>query len=193
MFRVYWVDMRQTDVSKVHPAVDIPLDYRCGPAMRKLNERQQAFVIAMLDFGGINNTEAARAAGYGDGPNVKATACRLAHDENILAAIDEEANKRLNSSKIMCTNMLLEIAANTPEVKDRLKAIEMVMNRTGMHATSEHKVAVTHKDETTDEQVKRLTSMAKVLGIDPQKLLGTLTIDAEFVEVAPEDELSDLY
>lgn len=161
--------------------------------MKKLNERQRAFVVAMLEFGGTDNTKAARAAGYSDsgGSSIRAQAYRLAHNDDILSAIKEEGQKRLSSSSIMAVNNLLDIANDMgTEKKDRLKAIEMILNRTGFHATSEHKVAVTHKDETTDDQVKRLTVLAKTMGIDPQRLLGTLVTDAEYVEV--EDSIADL-
>lgn len=179
--------MRQTDVSKVHPAVDIPLDYKCGPAMRKLNDRQRAFVVAMLDFGGLDNTKAAEAAGYsaGDRNSLRRVAYRLAHDPDIQEAIKEEGQNRLNSSGIMAVNTLLEIANDAgTEKKDKLKAIEMIMNRIGMSAKTEHNVNVTRKDLTSDEMIKRIGMLAGKLGVDPQKLLGGPPVDAEFTEIA---------
>jgi phage terminase small subunit len=190
--------MRQTDISQVHPAVDIPLDYACGPAMLRLNDRQRAFVTAMLDFGGRDNTKAAEAAGYSaDNRNsLRRIAYRLAHDPNIQEAIREEGTNRLNSATIMAVNTLLDIADDpSTEKKDRLKAVEMIMNRTGLHATTEHKVAVTRTDLTGDAMIARITQLAKSQGLDPQKLLGRAAPaqDAEFTEVEfDENSIEDL-
>ena len=187
-----------TDVtSKICPALDIPAEYKCGPAMRKLNERQRAFVVAMLDFGGLDNTRAARAAGYGDGGSgagIRVTAHRLAHDPDIMEAIREEGQARMNSAGIMAVNTLLEIAnAVDTEKKDKLKAIEMIMNRIGMSAKTEHQVNVTRKDLTSDEMIKRIGMLANKLGVDPQKLLGGPVVEAEFTEVEnTDDDIGDL-
>ena len=188
------------DSAKIHKAIDIPLDYECGPAMKRLNERQRAFVTYMLDFGGRNNTRAALAAGYGGtSDSVRVHAHRLAHDPNIQAAIKEEGEKRLNSSSIMAVNILLDIADDPgTENKDKLKAVEMILNRTGLHAKTEHKVAVTHTDETSAEMIKRIEVMASGLGIDPKKLLGNAVVEGEFeildeLAIETEDDLSDIF
>ena len=161
--------------------------------MRKLNDRQRAFVVAMLDFGGLDNTKAAEAAGYledgGNRNSLRRTAYRLAHDPDIQEAIREEGQARLNGAGIMAVNTLLEIANNVAtEKKDRLKAVEMIMNRIGMSAKTEHNVNVTRKDLTSDEMIKRIGMLAGKLGVDPQKLLGGPAVDAEFTEVDTELE-----
>lgn len=174
--------------------VKIPDEGRLGPAMRKLLPRQQAFVIATLEEGGLNNARAAALAGYtGDEKSLRVTGHRLAHDEDVLAAIHEEAKRRLQSSQILAVRELLEIlnAPTTSENrKDKLKAIEMTFNRVGLHATTEHTVNVTHKDLTTDEMIKRITELAKQQDLDPRKLLGSagVVIDAEFEEVKESSE-----
>jgi terminase small subunit-like protein len=179
----------------INPALSVPEDFQCGPAMRKLNDRQRAFVTAILDFGGRNNTRAAMAAGYEGEPHVlKVTAFKLAHSPNIQDAIREEAQNRLNGSSIMAVNILLDIAEDvTTEKKDRLKACEMIMNRTGLIAKTEHTVNITKKDLTSDEMLKRIHLLSNHLGIDPAKLLGGPAVDVEYVEVpAAEDDLLDL-
>jgi phage terminase small subunit len=180
----------------IDPSVLVPQDYELGPAMRKLNERQRAFVFAMLQFGTKNNTRAAIAAGYKENPNdsnaICVTAYWLAHHPGVQEAIMEEAEKRLKAGAIMAVNHLLEIADDTSaDKKDRLKAVEMILNRSGLHAKTEHKVAVTHTDATSDEMIKRIELLAGNLGLDAKKLLGNC-VDAEYVEVPPEDDLSDL-
>lgn len=174
--------------------ITVPSDYDCGPAMKKLNDRQRGFVTAMLDFGGRNNTRAARAAGY-DGVDevLRVTAYRLAHDPKIQEAIKEEGEKRLNAGTIMAVNILFDILDDaTTETKDRLKAVEMVLNRTGLHTKTEQKVTVTHKDETSKEMIAEIKLLSERLGIDPQKLLGNnAVIEAEFVEI-DENSLDDI-
>jgi phage terminase small subunit len=154
----------------------------------------------MLDFGGMNHTRAAMAAGYeGSVDVVKVTAHRLAHDPKIQDAIDEEAAKRLKTGKVMAVNTLLEIMeSSSVENKDRLKAVEMLMNRTGMHATSEHKTTVTHRDETSEEVIEQIKQFSKAMGIDPKTFLGVgagteivQVEEAEFEEV-DENGIEDL-
>lgn len=177
----------------INPALNVPADYQCGPAMKKLNERQRAFVTAILDFGGRNNSRAALAAGYvGSQDVIKTTAYRLAHDPDIQDAIKEEAQNRLNASSVMAVNILLDIADDpATEKKDRLKAVEMIMNRTGLIAKTEHSVTVTKKDLTSDEMIKRITLLSNNLGLDPARLLGGPAVDVEFTEV-DEDSIEDL-
>lgn len=177
----------------------IPDDYQFGPAMQALTEKQQGFVIAMMETGGLNYTRAALAAGYTDNPRhpgqVRAQAHRLAHDEKIQAAIKEESLRRLGAASFIAIKTVLEIADDrTAETKDRLKAAEMIMNRTGLHATSEHKVAVEHTTKSDKETIARIEHLAKGLGLDPKVLLGRAVVDAVFEEVAPvdEDDLSDV-
>ena len=72
-----------------------------GPAMAALNEKQRKFVMAMIEFPGITQADAARRAGYSDvaeGAKVRGHYC--AHNPAVQAAIREEAGKRLNSSSL---------------------------------------------------------------------------------------------
>jgi len=198
-------NMPQKD-TPIHGALLIPKEYKLGPAMSKLTERQRAFVVALLDFGGINPNKAARMAGYSvadGGAGLAVTAHRLAHDEKIQDAIQEEAGRRLRTGSIMAVKTLLEIADNpAAEHRDRLKAVEMILNRTGLHAISEKNVTVTHVDQTSDEMIKRIALLARNQGLDPVKLLGNagVVVDADFKEVVetPEpverdpNDLSDL-
>ena len=173
--------------------VEVPKDYELGPAMSRLNERQQAFVMNMVTIGG-SHTRCAIAAGYAGPPEVvKTTAYRLAHDDKVQAAIKEVGQKMLNAGSLVAVKYLLDVLESQAEDKDKLKAAEMVLNRTGLHATTEHKVAVTHVDETSEQTVKRIEAMAQRMGLDPAKLLGNIVTDAEFEEVEPEDTLDDIY
>lgn len=180
-------------MSEIHPLLSIPSDAKLGPAMSNLNERQRAFVVAMVEMGGINFTRAALAAGYGNGKTDAAAVQgnRLAHDENIIAAIHEEAYRRLRSGNIMAVQTLLEIADDhAAENKDRLKACEMILNRSGIPATTEHLVKVERADMSEEVMIKRIRQLAQKQGIDPVKLLGSAAapVDAEFSVIKPESE-----
>lgn len=171
-----------------------------GPHMRGLNRRQQLFVVAVLELGSTNWTRAARMAGYTenhDSPHggIRQTAWRLAHDEKVIIALNEEAKRRLQSSAPMAISELVKFAeSESPLPEDRklkLKAIDMILNRTGHHAKTEHKVEVKH--EYTDAQaIERIATLARQVGVDPQKLLGFTkpdiepAIDAEFTEAEEE-------
>ena len=175
-------------------------DYQLGPAMQRLNERQRRFVHAMIELGGLNNRRAALDAGFADSPTnpnqLNVTAHRLAHDENIQAAIKEEGIRLLNAGTFLAVKVCLEIAADpTTMKKDKLKAAEMIMNRTGLHATSEHKVAVEHTTKSDKETIARIEQLAKALGLDAKQLLGQGAIEAEFVDVTEgdPDDIGDLF
>lgn len=169
-----------------------------GVAMRSLNERQRRFVDYLLESGTSNISRAARAAGYSGNDNtIYVTASRLAHDPKIQAAIREESGRRLNTGSIMAVSRLLSIAESSIDQKTALRAIEMILNRTGLHATSEHKVDVTHRTGEEADMVKRVGQLATALGLDPSKLLGNIgydmplekpkvVIDGEFEEVVEE-------
>lgn len=164
--------------------------------MRSCNDRQRKFVLALLQQGDDNYTRAAIAAGYTgtkESNVIYVTAYRLAHDPKIQAAIQEEAKRRLNAGLILATSMLVgHVKSADPKVS--LKAIEMIMNRGGMHGQSEHKVTVEHTMN-EDEMVKSIAMMAQKMGVDPKQLLGeagykvpALTdqsnvIEGEFAEV----------
>ena len=160
--------------------------------MAALNDRQRAFVGAMLETGGQpgRHSEAARRAGYEGSPDVvKVAAHRLAHNPKIQAAIREEAERRVHSGAILGASVLVEIAAD-PQHKDRFKAATRLLDMAGLIVTTQHKVTVEHTGDDT-EKIRLAIAMAKRLGIDPKKLLGEAgvsaaevdAIDAEFEEV----------
>lgn len=170
--------------------------YEFGPAMLALTERRQKFVISMIESGGLSHTASAIAAGLAkieDRDYAKVVGYKVAYDPKVQDAIREMGLKMLSAGSIMAVKNLLTIADDSAtEKKDRLKAIEMILNRTGMHATTEHKVAVTHRNETNEEMIKKIELLAGRLGVDAQKLLGNITVEAEFEEIT-EDDLGDIF
>jgi phage terminase small subunit len=157
--------------------------------MLALSEYQRAFVTAILDRPSIDQWEAAQLAGYsGDRQTLRVTGHRLAHDSKVQEAMYEEAKKRMKSGSLEAVSVLLEIVrgGNGALAKDRLKAVEMLLNRVGLHALSEHKVQVEHTvDDAT--MIDRIRRLAIEQGLDPVKLLGSAgVIDVEFKEVPSE-------
>lgn len=187
------------------PSVPLPDDAALGPAMSALpTDNQRAFVCALLEHGDNDHTRAAIAAGFTGTPNtLRVTAHRLAHDERVLAAMHEESVRRLNTGKIMAVSSLLTLARSAAKDSDKLKAIEMILNRTGLHAQSEHKVTVNDVSRTDAAMIDRIKQLAGKMGLDADKLLGeqpgqskstALTvIEAEFTEVeGSSDGLEDV-
>ena len=157
-----------------------------GPAMRELTHMQREFVHLMLDTGGRNATDCASKAGY-SGKSVaslRAYAYTLSHNERVLAAMHEEAAKRMRSMGLMAVSNLIAIADdNATTNKDRLKANLAILDRVGLHAVTEHKVV---KEDRTDQAlVNRLQSLAKALKFGPEQvkaLLGSagVVVDGDF-------------
>lgn len=179
--------------------VDVPPEEDLGPKMKALNKRQRAFVSACLELGTMNNKRAAALAGYsGDDNTLGVCGHRLAHNPLVQEAMHEEAGRRLGSAKIMAVSQLLVIADQSRDEKVKLKAISMILNRTGMHETSEHKVVTRDESKTDEAMIERINKLAGELGLDPAKLLGNRVpalppvVDAEFVVVGSSDGLEDL-
>ena len=159
-----------------------------GPAMAALNEKQRAFVMAMIEFPGITQAEAARRAGYSDvkdGAKVRGHYC--AHNPAVQAAIREEAGKRLNSTSLMAANALLAMLTDEGvEPKDKIKAAGMLLDRSGFGAAQTINVNKTTTDRTGKAIMDRIAALSQKLGVDATKLLSPApveVVDAEFSEV----------
>ncbi len=153
-----------------------------GTAMRELSLPQRAFVSAYVQNGGINETDAAFRAGYGPTPEEAGQrAPVLLRSPRILAAIREEADKRLKSGAVLAASVLVEVARD-PLHRDRYKAAVELLNRAGLVVEGVSRVIV--EDHRTEEEiVRRITDLSEKLGIDPKRLLGSDVVDAEFTEV----------
>lgn len=165
------------------PANIIPDDkHDYGPAMAALSPRHRIFVEAYFSVGDGNQTEAARIAGYIDNKNgaLPVTACRLMARPDVKAAMQEEARRRLVGMLPLAERAVREIVV-AAEPKDRLKAAAMIMNRAGVHETIEKQINV-NITMTKAEKEAEIRQMAEEMGMDPEKLLGSI-VDAEFEEV----------
>ena len=171
--------------------VMVPQDDILGPAMRVLTEGQRAFVIAHLLDGGRNNTQAAIMAGYGGTPeSARTRAFELMRTPKILAAIREEADRRLRSGAALAASALLEMAAD-PMHKDRYKASVELLNRAGM--VVEDVKRVIHEDYRSNAEIKTaILALAKANNLDIKALgIAEEPLEAEFEELSS-DGIEDL-
>lgn len=144
-----------------------------GPAMQALSPSRREFVTILLDAPGITPKDAYRRAfpGAASDNGIGVNSHRLTHDQKILDAMHEEANKRLQSAAVLGASVLVEIARDSTH-KDRLKAAMTLLNRIGLHERSEHQVTV--KRPTDDVEIAQgIVELAKELGLDPRVLLGS--------------------
>lgn len=168
-----------------------------GKAFQALNDRQQRFVIAMCENGGANAKRCAQIAGYtGDDNTLGVTAHRLSHDDKVLAALKEEADRRLRGGAVLGASVLVEIA-NDPTHKDRFRAADRLLERAGLLVIQTNKNIVEHT--VNEEDVKtRIAKAARELGLDPKVFLGAAAaqlpapIDAEFTVIEPERVLVEV-
>jgi phage terminase small subunit len=177
------ITTRKLRPDEAHLALD---EAKLGPAMLALSERRRAFVIKYLEMGvKANATEAARLAGYVDDPTAKVSAHRLLHDERVIAAIQEEARKRLQAGTLVATAYVLEVITDEKaDPKDRLKASLALMDRGGLPGQSEHQVTVTRKVDRA-EVIADIRRVCASFGMDPAIALGRLghaVVDVDPVE-----------
>lgn len=102
--------------------------------MQALTDRERAWVLAMVAFGGSPKL-AAKAAGYGaiGTPEQMDAACRtaasrLTRSPKVQEAVHEEAENRLKSGALLATEALSDLVANTSS-KFHFKAIQEMLAR----------------------------------------------------------------
>jgi hypothetical protein len=110
---------------------------------------------------------------------------RLAHDERVIAAINEEVSKRFRSAGALIGLAVMTRIAQTKGHKDQLRAAEMLASRAGFGAEQRIKVDHTHTDRTGAAMVERIRELAVKHGLDPSIFLGTNSapkLDAPVIE-----------
>jgi hypothetical protein len=145
-----------------------------GPAMKALHsDRHRAFVLALYQVppGYGSYVRATKLAGFGTSKSSahswSAIATRLAHDERILAALHEEDQKRIRASAPRAIRALQHVI-ETPDHRDHIRAVGMVLDR--VHpAETRHTVDVVHHVDHDAEAVAQLR-MLKRLDVPRAKL-----------------------
>lgn len=167
-----------------------------GPAMQRLTVLQRQFVVAYCEHPNYTPGQLAAEAGYSAGTEgstqLRVVGFHMMRNEKVLAAINEEAGKRLRGAGLIGVGAVVAIALN-PAHKDHLKAALALMDRTGHHATSEHKVTVDDKrPQSKAELVAAVAQVARDAGLTDdaiKKLTGGDIVDAEFQDVTAQTEL----
>jgi hypothetical protein len=167
-----------------------PVDWEDLPSMRGLTPLQRRFVLAQAADPFGTQADWARAAGYSDASEgAKVIGCNLMRSVRIQTATAEVARYTLGfEGPHLAAAGLLRIARNEDHPQ-HLKALELILDRVGMHAQSEHRVQVEHTDRTGKALEARLRAAALELGIDVSQFLGVNSqtgqklIEAQAVEV----------
>lgn len=149
-----------------------------GKAMASLPEQHRQFVIELMDLGVSKEAakEAAEAVGFHP-----YSGYRLLRDERVLAAIHEEAAKKLSASALLGVKTLVKIAADD-EHKDQFRAAKELAAISGF--SPEQKITVEHVTRDSKTMIIEIRSMAEELGIDAAAILKSIGVtDAEFTEV----------
>lgn len=169
-----------------------------GPAMLACNPGERAWVFHKIE-GGLNNTDAAIAAGYSNSSrdSAKSAGCAIAHRERVQAALLEMSRKLMRTEGPKSIKTLVAIRDDLrvkPEV--RAKCATELLSRAGMGAVSESHLTVTH--ELNEAQMdQRILALAAELGLTEEvarKMLispadmqkNASIVDAEFEDVKPE-------
>jgi len=155
-------------------ADDLFEDEDLGPAMRALNEKQRAFVDAYCSFPCASQAKLAEMAGYGNSTiaGLRVRGHRLLQMPSVLLAINEELAKRFKGKGAAISQMVLfKIALNDKHPK-QLNAALALADRGGFPQQTEQRVIVEKTDRTGEAMIVRIKALAKMLGIDAQKLLG---------------------
>ncbi len=106
--------------------------------MSALSDRMRAFVLAVLDQRKRNNTAAARRAGYSEASPgaLRVTAHKIAHDPRVIAALHEEAGKRMETAAHIAAAVVVDVMTRKDaKDKDVLKAAGMILDRIGYGAS----------------------------------------------------------
>jgi hypothetical protein len=182
------VGIRKTDGV---PPPKIPEgDY--GPKFKALSkDRHRAFVLALVQQGSRDYTAAYKLAGYLSADEfANQEASRLAHDTRIQEALHEEASRRLHGLVPLALRTVGDIMENeNAKDADRLKASLGVMDRAGLHTTTEHKITLELADD--PEMLAQIKLLAERNGIPLERLLGarlSKVVEGEYTDITPNDD-----
>jgi phage terminase small subunit len=164
-----------------------PDEESLGPAMKALNPSQRRFALAAVMFPLAKDFQIARAAGYSDFSHGALRVCahRLFHDEKVLAAIKECADKEIRSSALLGVAVMKKLARMDGH-KDQLKAAQGLVGLAGF--TVEQNINVNQKitDTSGEAVLARIQRAAAALGVDPATLLGLVPM--KVINHEPADE-----
>lgn len=157
-----------------------------GPKMRALRTDLQRRFAWLMAGGASTPTEAARRAGYSDvKEGAKVRAHYLMHDPAVLDAIEEASRCVLRGLAPIAVSAVKNILEDAKH-PSHARMIEVVLDRTGFAAKTEHEVSVKHSVDFREVEAlaRRLAAES---GVPAARLLGPNVIEGEVVD-APVDE-----
>lgn len=157
-----------------------------GPKMLALAPLQQNLVLAYLSHPTWSATALAIEAGYSQSSAPTRGSINL-RDPRVIAAINEEGSRVFHGTGPAVALMgFVKLALNEGH-KDHFRALEAIANRTGHHATTEHKLVVDDKrPQTKAELMAAIKEATAELKLSPQvlfELTGEKVIDADYTEL----------
>ena len=166
------------------PTIPDPDVRGLGPKMLALNPAQRRFAIAAVMYPLAKDYQIAKAAGYSDRSHGALRVCahRLFHDEAVLEAIRECADKEVRSSGMLAVATIKKIARRDGD-KDQFKAAAWLAGLNGFAPAQNINVNQTVTDQSGKAIMERIRVLAQKHGLDPRQLLGRPVVDAEFSEV----------
>lgn len=150
-----------------------------GPAMLALTVARRRFVVGWIGTKGKNAARVARSAGF-SAQRAKVTACELLRDPKILAALKEEADRRLDGIAVLAILGLGDLVTSKNE-KVKAAAVDSVLDRTGYGRRSTQDVRVEHVDSRSTAEL-----LAAVQAMMGPKALPVIDTTAEKVAVNAE-------
>lgn len=160
--------------------------------MSALSPRMRAFVLALLDQRKRNNGAAARKAGYSANNPVglRVEGHRLSHDPRVIAALHEEAGKRLETAAHIAASVVVSVMTDkAASDKDKLKAAGMLLDRTGFGAAQTINVnkTVTRKMDVS-AAAQKIAEFRRRFPEQFERLIGggeaaPTVVEGEFTEV----------
>lgn len=168
--------------------VQVPEDHQLGPRMQECSPAERAYIIAYLETGGRNHTQAAIVAGIGGNRDSAAvSASRMMRKQRVLDAMKEVVDAGFQGDVFMARAAMQAMVLD-PNHTSHFKAVESTLNRAGMIVAALTKVEHNHTITLpTADLRKQLESDLKLLGMKMPDV-----IDAEFEEVGSSDGLEDL-
>lgn len=154
--------------------------------MRALTPAQRRFAIAAVMYPLAKDWQIAKAAGYSHRSHgaLRVAAHRNFHDEGVLAAIRECADKEVRSGAMLGIATIKKIVRNDLH-RDQFKAAALLagLNR----FTVDQNINVNQKitDVSGKAIMERIAALSQKLGVDASRLLGPTpaVVDVEFSEV----------
>lgn len=157
--------------------------------MKALSPPQRRFAMAAVMFPFAKDWQIAKAAGYAERSNgsLRVAAHRNFHDEGVLAAIRECADKEVRSTAMLGVATIKKIARRD-EHRDQFKAAVWLAGMNDFAVAQNINVKQTVTDKTGAAMMERFEALARKHGLDPAKLLEDrqglpVVVDAEFSEV----------